>query len=1104
MSNASDFEIKSGVLKKYSGPAGDVDIPEGVREIGDRVFCYQKITGVRFPASLRVIGTDAFQSCSQLRCVDIPADVTEIGCGAFTWCKRLETVTLPEGVLSIGGRAFYGCDALEEIVIPKSVTVVGSTAFAGCQNLRSVQILNPSIVIEEGAFFGCPNLVDPEGFVVVSGRLVGYDGSAEKVVIPDGVVSIGECVLQYQENLEEVVLPEGLVSIGKAAFRSNEKLRRITIPESVKEIGEEAFYFCKNLSEVELRCKEAKIGQKAFTYCALPRDKEGFVRAGWLLLEYQGTGKTAVVPEGITEIGERAFAEKRKLTSVVIPEGVKKIGADAFGWSSNLERIELPASLVTVSRDTFTGCDSVKEIVLAEGNPALFFDDGVLYAKQNGQKWLLWCPAAKTGRITVAPDTNRLQRYAFSAVKQAEIVLPDGLPLELEALGFFWDWKADNWCREGGTTYSGSYLQVADKLPAEYASIFLHTNLTPRDLAYVVLYQQQKAWQKALETVVKERPALIPEAVKEMAVLLEQGKRAGKPDRAAAEFAMTYLDQLDAESLNALCAVLEKKKAPQYQQLKAEPGVKRLLGGEKKKTAAASETNSIEDLVDENWVSTPKIRDLEKLIKKGIPYADQSKLCSARALIYVIHAYEGQMQEKPRQIGGYRTDYVPVQLCPLADQVAAGLDQTALRERLQKLADKGECLLAFGRYADGGQITGLLDQMKKWENWGRYAGPGRKNIIIARGGLMLSDTKEAMLALDKAGVLDGYAAMRGTSAEMIRNTVLYDLGLGETGVKVYDLGGTSATICLQPDLTFRIDVPGGKTAKSLPKKGADPELHAAATADFTAAKKMVKEMLRERKAHFLKTFLSGEMQTAESWQDTYLHNPVLRQIASLMVWQQGQETFRPDGMNLVRSDGSGYAIGTEPICLAHPMEMGPEAVSAWQRHFTVAGLKQPFAQIWEPAIDPKTIQADRYQADMIPLYRFLKMESHGIEVTDEDYYSAFYVSMAGCRADVEQIDYSRHELDPELRFRINSFTFQNYNRQVNHIVAYLDKVTVFSRVRRDDESIASSLSQFTLAQITEFIQVAAENDCAKVMAILLDYKQKTFPDFDPMDEFTLE
>ena len=38
MSNASDFIIENGVLKKYVGPGGDVVIPEGVSSVGKKAF----------------------------------------------------------------------------------------------------------------------------------------------------------------------------------------------------------------------------------------------------------------------------------------------------------------------------------------------------------------------------------------------------------------------------------------------------------------------------------------------------------------------------------------------------------------------------------------------------------------------------------------------------------------------------------------------------------------------------------------------------------------------------------------------------------------------------------------------------------------------------------------------------------------------------------------------------------------------------------------------------------------------------------------------------------------------------------------------------------
>ena len=86
----------------------------------------------------------------------------------------------------------------------------------------------------------------------------------------------------------------------------------------------------------------------------------------------------------------------------------------------------------------------------------------------------------------------------------------------------------------------------------------------------------------------------------------------------------------------------------------------------------------------------------------------------------------------------------------------------------------------------------------------------------------------------------------------------------------------------------------------------------------------------------------------------------------------------------------------------------------------------------------------------------------------------------------------------------NAFAFKKYTRRVNHLVTYFDRITVYDCIRNDDVSVAEILPGFTLAQITEFINVAMENNCTNVLALLLDYKNRTFADFDSMDAFALE
>ena len=71
-------------------------------------------------------------------------------------------------------------------------------------------------------------------------------------------------------------------------------------------------------------------------------------------------------------------------------------------------------------------------------------------------------------------------------------------------------------------------------------------------------------------------------------------------------------------------------------------------------------------------------------------------------------------------------------------------------------------------------------------------------------------------------------------------------------------------------------------------------------------------------------------------------------------------------------------------------------------------------------------------------------------------------------------------------------------------MGWFDRYLIVEKIKKDDVSVGDMLPGFTLAQITEFIKIAAENSCANVMAVLLDHKNQHFTDFDPMEEFSLD
>ena len=74
----------------------------------------------------------------------------------------------------------------------------------------------------------------------------------------------------------------------------------------------------------------------------------------------------------------------------------------------------------------------------------------------------------------------------------------------------------------------------------------------------------------------------------------------------------------------------------------------------------------------------------------------------------------------------------------------------------------------------------------------------------------------------------------------------------------------------------------------------------------------------------------------------------------------------------------------------------------------------------------------------------------------------------------------------------------------NHIVGYLDKVTVYERILKDDIQVVELLPNYNVAQIYDFISIATKNNSQNVLASLLEYKNNNFSDYSTIDEFVLD
>ena len=87
-----------------------------------------------------------------------------------------------------------------------------------------------------------------------------------------------------------------------------------------------------------------------------------FVIENGVLSSYIGTGGDVVIPDGVAEIGRRAFYSCTSLTRISIPASVTSIGEEAFSFCRNLTSVSIPSGVTTIGKDAFRSCHSLASV----------------------------------------------------------------------------------------------------------------------------------------------------------------------------------------------------------------------------------------------------------------------------------------------------------------------------------------------------------------------------------------------------------------------------------------------------------------------------------------------------------------------------------------------------------------------------------------------------------------------------------------------------------------------------------------------------------------------------------------------------------------------
>ena len=308
----------------------ELNLPEGVRHLGYEFIIGTKIKSLRVPSTVGSSGTNNSLDGGALNDADVEevifAEGTKYIPGNICWNRvestSLKRIVIPESVKEIGERAFQNCSGIEEITFGKDIRKIGRSAFRGCNGLKRIEfqenekeievsgeIRKYPVTIEEGGFWWCESL--------------------EEVVLSSNVTEIGNYAFCGCSSLEKINLPEGVEYLGYE-FISGTKIKSLFIPSTVAASGTTNDLWGSALGTTD------SIEEVIFA------DGMEYIPAYICWNRDENTSlKKVIIPESVTEIGERAFDGCKN----IIIYGYTDSYAETYATENNIPFVSLGESI---------------------------------------------------------------------------------------------------------------------------------------------------------------------------------------------------------------------------------------------------------------------------------------------------------------------------------------------------------------------------------------------------------------------------------------------------------------------------------------------------------------------------------------------------------------------------------------------------------------------------------------------------------------------------------------------------------------------------------------------------------------------------------------
>ena len=147
--------------------------------------------------------------------------------------------------------------------------------------------------------------------------------------------------------------------------------------------------------------------------------------------------KSAVIADGVTSIGYKAFDDCTSLTSVTIPDSVTSIGDSAFSGCTSLTSVTIPDSVTSIGDSAFSGCTSLTSVTIPDsvtsiGDWAFSYCTSLTSVTlpdsvtRIGERAFYYCTSLTS--VTIPDSVTSIGEFAFSGCTSlTSVTIPDSV-----------------------------------------------------------------------------------------------------------------------------------------------------------------------------------------------------------------------------------------------------------------------------------------------------------------------------------------------------------------------------------------------------------------------------------------------------------------------------------------------------------------------------------------------------------------------------------------------------------------------------------------------------------------------------------------------------